>query len=214
MRIIDKDFIVGGHKVGVYQAYADIDPNFVPMEPGVRVLPAAFFSQKDFFTLKRRYLPGDKPTFPQGGYEVFGSGGEVRSYDLDAVILYPETRAQKKIIDAMAPADPDAPTRGRKASSTPKEIKVTSGRRGRPALSPEDKAAKEEAAALKASKSGGKRGRPASEGGPKPMREATGGKRGRPRMTEAVIALKVADKALRASKSGGKRGRPASTKRK
>jgi hypothetical protein len=43
MKIIDKDFIVGGHKIGVYQAYADIDPAFVPMDPGVRVLPAAFF---------------------------------------------------------------------------------------------------------------------------------------------------------------------------
>ena len=214
MKIINKDFVVGGHKVGIYPIYTDISPDFVPMEPGVRVLPAAFFSQKDHFTLKRRYLPGDKPTFPKGGYEVFGSNGEIRSYDVEDVILYPETRAQKKIIDAMAPADPDAPVRGRKVSSTPKEIKVTSGRRGRPALSPEAKAAKEEQAALNALKSGGKRGRPAREGGPKPAKESTGGKRGRPRMTEADIALKVADKALRASKSGGKRGRPSNPKRK
>lgn len=214
MRIVNKDFVVGGHTVGTYQVYEDIDPAFVPTEPGTRVLPAAFFSQKELFTLKRRYLPGDKPSFPEGGYEVFGSSGEIRSYDLNDIILYPETRAQKKIIDAMAPADPDAPARGRKISSTPKEVKVTSGKRGRPALSPEAKAAKEEQAALNASKSGGKRGRPAREGGLKPAKESTGGKRGRPRMTEADIALKAVDKALRASKSGGKRGRPANPKHK
>ena len=211
MKIIDKDFVVGGHKIGVHQAYADIDPAFVPMDPGVRVLPAAFFTTRSFFTLKKRWLPGENKYFPAGGYEVRGEGGETRSYDLDAVILYPETKSQKRVIDAMAPADENAPTRGRKAGES-KEIKITSGKRGRPSLSPEDKAAKDEAAATKALTSNGRRGRPARVGGPKPIKAPSGAGRGRPKMTEAVIALKSADKALRTSRSGGKRGRPSKHK--
>ena len=211
MKIIDKDFIVGGHKIGVYQAYADIDPAFVPMDPGVRVLPAPFFTTRSFFTLKKRWLPGENKSFPAGGYEVRGEGGETRSYDMDAVILYPETKAQKRVIDAMAPADENAPTRGRKAGE-PKEVKITSGKRGRPSLSPEDKAAKDEAAAAKSLTSNGRRGRPARVGGPKPAKAPSGAGRGRPKMTEAAIALKSADKALRVSRSGGKRGRPSKHK--
>ena len=211
MKIIDKDFVVGGHKIGVHQAYADIDPAFVPVDPGVRVLPAAFFSTRSFFTLKKRWLPGENKYFPAGGYEVRGEGGETRSYDMDAVILYPETKAQKRVIDAMAPADENAPTRGRKAGE-PKEVKITSGKRGRPSLSPEDKAAKDEAAAAKSLTSNGRRGRPARVGGPKPAKAPSGAGRGRPKMTEAAIALKSADKALRVSRSGGKRGRPSKHK--
>ena len=211
MKIIDKDFVVGGHKIGVHQAYADIDPAFVPVDPGVRVLPAAFFSQRSFFTLKKRWLPGENKYFPAGGYEVRGEGGETRSYDMDAVILYPETKAQKRVIDAMTPADENAPTRGRKAGE-PKEVKITSGKRGRPSLSPEDKAAKDEAAAAKSLTSNGRRGRPARVGGPKPAKAPSGAGRGRPKMTEAAIALKSADKALRVSRSGGKRGRPSKHK--
>jgi hypothetical protein len=211
MKIIDKDFVVGGHKIGVHQAYADIDPAFVPMDPGVRVLPAAFFTTRSFFTLKKRWLPGENKYFPAGGYEVRGEGGETRSYDMDAVILYPETKSQKRVIDAMAPADENAPTRGRKAGE-PKEVKITSGKRGRPSLSPEDKAAKDEAAATKSLTSNGRRGRPARVGGPKPAKVSSGAGRGRPKMTEAAIALKSADKALRTSRSGGKRGRPSKHK--
>ena len=211
MKIIDKDFVVGGHKIGVHQAYADIDPAFVPVDPGVRVLPAAFFSTRSFFTLKKRWLPGENKYFPAGGYEVRGEGGETRSYDMDAVILYPETKAQKRVIDAMAPADENAPTRGRKAGE-PKEVKITSGKRGRPSLSPEDKAAKDEAAAAKSLTSNGRRGRPARVGGSKPIKAPSGAGRGRPKMTAAAIALKSADRASRVERSGGKRGRPSKRK--
>ena len=211
MKIIDKDVVVGGHKIGVHQAYADIDPAFVPVDPGVRVLPAAFFSTRSFFTLKKRWLPGENKYFPAGGYEVRGEGGETRSYDMDAVILYPETKAQKRVIDAMAPADENAPTRGRKAGE-PKEVKITSGKRGRPSLSPEDKAAKDEAAAAKSLTSNGRRGRPARVGGSKPIKAPSGAGRGRPKMTAAAIALKSADRASRVERSGGKRGRPSKRK--
>jgi hypothetical protein len=211
MKIVSKPLIVGGSKVGEFQAYEDIDPAFVPIDPGVRVLPAAFFVQKSFFTLIKRYEPGEKKTFPNGGYEVRGEGGELRSYDLDQVILYPETKTQRKALDLIFLGNEDAPTRGRKANEV-KEIKVTSGRRGRPAMSSEVKAAKEAEMLAKAAKSGGKRGRPSGEGTPKLARVNTGGKRGRPSMTEAAIALKIADKANRISRSGGKRGRPSKHK--
>lgn len=60
MKIIDKDFVVGGHKIGVYQAYADIDPAFVPMDPGVRVLPAAFFFATLIFYAQEAMVAGRK----------------------------------------------------------------------------------------------------------------------------------------------------------
>lgn len=214
MKIIDKPLMVGGSKVGEFQAYADIDPAFVPMDPGVRVLPATFFAQKSFFTLIKRYEPGEKATFPNGGYEVRGEGGELRSYDLDQVILYPETRAQRKILDTIIPGGEDTPARGRKAGAPKPEKTEGTGKRGRPGLSDEERIARDSEKMDRASKSGGKRGRPASTSAPKAARVSTGGKRGRPSMTAEAIALKIADKATRASKSGGRRGRPSNTKRK
>lgn len=209
MKVIDKPLMVNGFQLGMYQAYTDIDPDFVPVDFGARVLPAPFFAQRSHFTLVKKWMPGEKSTFPNGGYEIRGEGGEIRSFDLDQIILYPETKTQKKVIDAMSPADENAPARGRRAGSgAPKPEKVEGRRRGRPAMSEEDKAKKLAEQSNKIQKSGGKRGRPANPDRPKTTKVSTGGKRGRPRLSADVIALKIADKAIRSTRSGGKRGRP------
>ena len=88
-------------------------------------------------------------------------------------------------------------------------------RRGRPALDPAVKAARDAAKAERTQRSGGKRGRPASttpkvlsSAGPKPA-----GRRGRPALTQAVITARASQKAATRARTGGKRGRPKTSRR-
>ena len=182
MKVIDKPLMVSGHQLGVFQAYSDIEPEFVPAERHTRVLPAPFFYEKKlFFYLHKVHAPGAMG-FPNGGYEVIDEGGALRNYDLDQ-------RGRKSVSGVSTPA------------------RVSSGKRGRPGLSAEEREARDANKAAKAIVSGGRRGRPASAQ-PKAAKAATGGRRGRPSLTPAEAALKIADRATRAIKSGGKRGRP------
>lgn len=212
-KIIDKPFIVGGSQLGVYQSYIDIEPEFVATEPGTRVLPAQYFYEKRlFFHLKKRYEPGENKFFPGGGFEVRGEGGETRCFELDQVIIHPEVLKHKKTLDKMARrAEKEAKKRGRKSSTGAPRVKSEpgTGRRGRPALSAEEKAARLSVQAVKTAASGGRRGRPKSTNtAPKSAPKVSGAKRGRPSLTAEVIARKVADKAVVTQRSGGKRGRP------
>jgi len=69
--------------VGV-KAYDEVDAKYLNFKPGIRVLPAMYFEEPGLeFKLKKRYEPGEKRTFPNGGFEVYGPGGEIRSFDLD-----------------------------------------------------------------------------------------------------------------------------------
>ena len=208
MKVIDKPLIVGGHQLGVFQAYSDIEPEFVPAERHTRVLPAPFFYEKKlFFYLHKTHAPGAMG-FPNGGYEVIDEGGAIRNYDLDQIIIHPAVLKHTKMLAKMKRSAENGQKRGRKrgsGESTP--ARVSSGKRGRPGLSAEERQARDEAKAAKALVSGGRRGRPASSQ-PKAAKAPTGGRRGRPKMTQAEAALKIADRATRALKSGGKRGRP------
>ena len=66
MKVIEKPW-----HYGTYLAYDETEEIFIPTERGVRVLPAPFFYDKKlYFELKATYAPGEKPTFPNGGYEV------------------------------------------------------------------------------------------------------------------------------------------------
>ena len=47
MKVIENDFLVGGHKVGVYLSYSDVEPELATIRPGERVLPAPFFYEKN-----------------------------------------------------------------------------------------------------------------------------------------------------------------------
>ena len=212
-KVIDKPFIVGGSQLGVFQAYTDVEPEFVATEPGIRVLPAPFFYEKRlFFHLKKRYEAGEHKSFPGGGFEVRGEGGETRCFELDQVIIHPAVLKHKKTLEKMRlRAEKAVAKRGRKSNSgTPKvQSEPGTGRRGRPALSAEEKALRLASQEVKTAASGGKRGRPKSTNTqPKSAPKASGGKRGRPALTAEAIARKVADKATITSRSGGKRGRP------
>jgi hypothetical protein len=214
MKVIEKDFVVGGAVLSTYNAYSDVEPELLKFRPGVRVLPAPFFyDNATSFTLVAQHEPGT-PFYPNGGFEVRDNGGGVRHYDLDQVIVHPAIIKHKPTLDLMtrreereAAAAERAVLRGDKV-----KVKVEGARRGRPAIDPAVKAAREAEGVLRAQRSGGRRGRPAS-GEPKAqMVKVTSGKRGRPALSTAQVAAKTAAKAATRAKSGGRRGRPKSTR--
>ena len=218
MKVIENDFVVGGHKVGVYLSYADIEPELAVIKPGERVLPAPFFYEKNlWFHLIRRWEPGENKYYPNGGFEIRDGGAGVRHYDLDQVCLHPAIIKHKKTMDKMARrAEKEAAKRDRqlKRGSKPPKVKSpnATGKRGRPAVDPAVKAAREAEKILRTQRSGGRRGRPAS-GEPKAQTvKATSGKRGRPALSTAQVAAKVTARAATRAISGGRRGRPKSTR--
>jgi hypothetical protein len=206
MKVIEKPW-----HYGTYLAYDETEEIFIPTERGVRVLPAPFFYDKKlYFELKATYAPGDKPTFPNGGYEVVDMSGGIRSYDLDQVIIHPQVLQHKKMLDKMARrAEKQAKKRERSIKKIDRENKPKHGKKGRPALDPAVKAHRDRIKADAKDRSGGKRGRPKSLTlklvDPKPV---GGGRRGRPSLTPEAIAQRVSDKATTRARSGGKRGRP------
>ncbi len=223
MKVIEKPLIVSGNQLGTFMAYTEIEPELTvtPETPKMsRVLPAPFFYEKRlFFYLIRRIEPGGKPGFPNGGFEVRDEGGALRSYDLDQVIIHPQVIKHQKTLDKMMRrAEKEQAKRNRemkKRERGARPPKNTTGKRGRPALDPAVKAAREAEKAARASRSGGKRGRPASTTpkvlsmvAPKPA-----GKRGRPALTPEVITQRASARAATRARTGGKRGRPKSTRR-
>lgn len=229
MNVIEKPLIISGVACGFYSAYSDVEPELQVLknppqilpeqrkmaESGVfdiRVLPAPFFYEKRlYFKLIHRYEPGESKFFPNGGFEVRDEGGAVRSYDLDQVIIHPQTIKHAKTLDKMKKrAEKEQIKEQKKTKKILKAIGAPAGKRGRPALSPEAKAAKD---ALNAQRvKTGKRGRPSLSAAEKALRptaqKSIGGGRGRPPMSAEAKAKKEEDLRLRALKSGGKRGRP------
>ncbi len=206
MKLIEKPW-----RYGTYLAYDEVEDVFVPQEKGVRVLPAPFFYDKKlYFELKATYAPGEKQTFPNGGYEVVDMSGGLRSYDLDQVIIHPSILKHKKMLEKMArKAEKKQKQRDKTLRKLKKESKIKHGRRGRPALDPVVKAARDAEKVARASRSGGKRGRPKSTllSTPK-VEKPAGGKRGRPALTPEAIAQRASVKAATKARSGGMRGRP------
>jgi hypothetical protein len=211
MQLAERDFIVGGHKIGTIPFYTDIDPILEAHKPGTRVLPAAFFYERGgHFELIKRHEPGEYSLMPNGGFEISADGGSRRYYDLNQVIVHPSVAKHRQALDLMErkeEKDERARARDVERNSRPK---VEGGRRGRPAMDPAVKAQLEADKASRASKSGGKRGRPKSElvSTPKTPKTLTGGKRGRRPLDQATIDARAREAAVRAKKSGGKRGRP------
>ena len=214
MKIIDKPLIVSGVQLGVFQAYTDIEPELIATEKRTRVLPAPFFYEKRlFFYLINRYEPGQNKFFPNGGFEVRDESGGLRCYDLDQVIIHPAVIRHKKTLDKMhRVAEKIAKQKDRDAKRNAKPKPITTGKRGRPALDPTLKAARDAEKVAKSERSGGKRGRPKSNNTPI-VKASTGGKRGRPKVSDDVIARRVAAKAATRVRTGGKRGRPKSNRR-
>ena len=214
MKIIDKPLIVSGVQLGVFQAYTDIEPELIATEKRTRVLPAPFFYEKRlFFYLINRYEPGQNKFFPNGGFEVRDESGGLRCYDLDQVIIHPAVIRHKKTLDKMhRVAEKIAKQKDRDAKRNAKPKPITTGKRGRPALDPALKAARDAEKIAKSERSGGKRGRPKSNNTPI-VKASTGGKRGRPKVSDDIIARRVAAKAATRVRTGGKRGRPKSNRR-
>ena len=206
MKLIERPWLYG-----TYLAYDEVEEIFVPTEKGVRVLPAPFFYDKKlYFELKAVYAPGEKKTFPNGGYEVVDVSGGIRSYDLDQVIIHPAVLQHKKMLDKMARrAEKQAKKRERTMKKIARENKPKHGKKGRPALDPAVKAHRDRLKAEAKDRSGGKRGRPKSLTpklvDPKPV---GGGRRGRPSLTPEARAQKASTVAATRARSGGKRGRP------
>lgn len=219
MKVIDKPLIVGGNQLGVFQAYTDVEPELTitPDTPKMsRVLPAPFFYEKRlFFYLINRIEPGGKPGFPNGGFEVRDEGGALRSYDLDQVIIHPQVIKHKKTLDKMMRrAEKEQKKRERQRKKSTKVDKPSSGKRGRPALDPAVKAAREAEKTARAARSGGKRGRPVNLNTPKVVKVGpTGGRRGRPALTPEAVSQRASARAATRARSGGKRGRPKSARR-
>jgi hypothetical protein len=212
MKVIEKDFVVGGAVLSTYNAYSDVEPELLKFRPGVRVLPAPFFYENGTaFTLITQHEIG-APFYPNGGFEVRDGGGGTRHYDLDQVIVHPAIIKHKPTLDLMtrreereAAAAERAVLRGDKV-----KVKVEGARRGRPAIDPAVKAAREAEKVLRAQRSGGRRGRPAS-GIAKPQTvKTTSGKRGRPALSATQVQAKANAIAATKARSGGKRGRPSS----
>ena len=159
MKVIERDW-----QYGKYLAYDETEEIFVPTEKGVRVLPAPFFYDKKlYFELWKKYEPGEKSTFPNGGYEVVDVSGGIRSFDLDQVIIHPSVLQHKKMLDKMARrAEKEQKKRDRRVKQMGKENKVKTGKRGRPALSNSEKMVRENLKEQAKVRSGGKRGRPKS----------------------------------------------------
>ena len=212
MRLIETPFMVSGEQIGTVKRYADIEPELSSPKPYDRVLPAPyFFEGRMFFSLIKQREAGE-PGWPRGGYEVRDDSGASRCFDLDQVILHPSVIKHKKTLRMMNRSDEReaaAVARGMK----PKKEKVEGGRRGRPALDPAVKAAREAEKIERAARSGGKRGRPASGVTPKTPKAPTGGKRGRPSLTSEMISSRAAQKALVKARTGGRRGRPKASRR-
>lgn len=221
-KVIENPFIVGTTQCGTFLSYEEVEPELTitpETEQYSRVLPAPFFYEKRlYFGLIRRYEPGEKVSFPNGGFEVRDESGALRSYDLNQVIIHPQVIKHRKTLDKMARrAEKEKVKRERERKriergAKPKN-KSTTGKRGRPALSPEAKAAREAEVIARATRSGGKRGRPKStEVKVTVASKPTGGRKGRPSLTPEALAARAIAKAATRARSGGKRGRPAKRK--
>jgi hypothetical protein len=163
--------------------YADVEPQFLCFEPGIRVLPAPFYNDPAVqFKFKARYEAGEKVGFPEGGVEVYGPSGELRSYDLDQVIVHPYELGMVNFFratDETKKTETPGKTPGRRGRpANPDKVEKpayvpTGGKRGRP---------KSDKPTVAYIPTGGKRGRPANpDATPKPAYVPTGGKRGRPK---------------------------------
>jgi len=212
MKINERDWIVGGHKIGTQLFYSDVESELVASEKGTRVLPACFFYEKNVrCELVKRYEPGEYHLMPNGGFEVWVEDGGRRYFELDQVIVHPAVIKHRKTLDKMMrKAEKEQAKRERQYNKAAREAKKenSTGQRGRRPMDPAEKARREQEKAARAIKSGGKRGRPKGESTPKTPKVPTGGKRGRRPLDQATKDARAREAAVRSARSGGKRGRP------
>ena len=211
MKINERDWVVGGHKVGTQLFYSEVEPELVASEKGTRVLPARFYYEKKVrCELVKRYEPGEYRLMPNGGFEVWVEDGGRHYYELDEVIVHPEVINHAKRLEKMKlKAEKEQAKRDKAYEKAQRKATKEAGKRGRKALSPEERAQREADRAARAIKSGGRRGRPKGSAVSTPkVYVPTGGKRGRRPLDPETRAAREREKAAVRLKSGGKRGRP------
>ena len=207
MKLNERDWLVGGHKIGTVPFFTDVEDEFFADKPGTRVLPAPYYYDKKVrFELIKRYEPGEYKHLPKGGYELRGEGGGKHYYDLDQVVVHPSVIKDAKMLEkAIKKAEREQLKRERKYK---KAIEKAAGKRGRKPLTPEEKDRRDQEKAARAQVSGGKRGRPKGTGTATKPYVPTGGKRGRRPLDPSIKEARAREAAARTIKSGGKRGRP------
>jgi hypothetical protein len=153
--------------------YVEIEPQFTEFTKLCRVLPATYFDEPNTtFFLKAKYLPGEKKTFPSGGFELYGPEGSTHNFDLDQVIVHPynlrmmnyfsksESTVKDKVVKVMG----DGRKRGRPRKNLEGYVKPayvpTGGKKGRKKMSDEDRALRDIKLSEKKINSTGKKGRP------------------------------------------------------
>jgi len=211
MKLQERDWLMGGHKIGTQFFYSDVEPELVPMEPGTRVLPAAYFYEKSTrCELLKRWEPGEYRFMINGGFEVWVEDGGRRYFELDQVITHPAVIKHQKTLDKMMrKAEKEQAKRDRQYKKAARAASESTGKRGRRPMDPAEKARREADRAARAEKSGGRRGRPKSlVSTPKTPKVPTGGKRGRRPLDQATRDARASEAAARSARSGGKRGRP------
>ena len=155
--------------------YVEVEPKFTEFTKSCRVLPTTYFDEPNtMFFLKAKYAPGDKKTFPNGGFEIYGPEGSTHSFDLDQVIVHPyclrmmkyfsktKNTVKEKIINIMGNGKRGRPRKNVEGHIKPTYV-PTGGQRGRKRMSDEDRATRDVKLATKKSNSSGKRGRPKTQ---------------------------------------------------
>ena len=128
------------------------------------------------------------------------------------MIIHPHVIKHQKTLDKLARrAEKERAKRDRQYKKAARDAKPKNktGKRGRPALDPAVKAAREAEMIARSQRSGGKRGRPKStEGKEVSVLKPSGGRKGRPALTPEALAARAQAKAAIRARSGGKRGQP------
>jgi hypothetical protein len=206
MRIAERQW-----KFGTLSYYTDVEPEWLEFAPNIRVLPAKYFYEKSscrlFFVAK--YQPGENKWLPDGGFHLRDATGANRWFELDEVIIHPSIIQQQKLKDKL---EKKAAKVKEKYNKDQRRKERKEGKRGRPALSDEDKALRIQEAQQRSERSGGRRGRPPKNpDAPKQVyvpRGDTGKKRGRKPLSPEEKASRIQVQETKQQRSGGKRGRP------
>ena len=78
MKLQERDWIVGNHKIGTQLFYSDVESELVATAPGTRVLPACFFYEKSVrCELLKRYEPGEYDLMINGGFDRIVTGKQI-----------------------------------------------------------------------------------------------------------------------------------------
>ena len=185
MKIVETTDLFPSHKY-----FTDVEEKFTKFTPQCRVLLARHFDEPNiFFTLRKRFDPGENKTFPNGGFEIFGPDGGLYNFELDEVVVHPFQLGMTKYFSNALNVNKEKLNTGPKGKrgrpkKDPSNLKIlpkyvpTGGKRGRKPMSAEEKAKRELATSTKVKT--GRRGRPVLSSEEKLKRELIKQKIARP----------------------------------